>query len=167
MNLLNKPISYYNDEDTFEAQRCMFLIQYVQDIPVEIEWDGLNTELTVRNPFTFSIYFKTNIVPFPIPAKCTLNMLVDQLDQLNLRIPRWLLFKSTPNMLSFIEKIKTTQVRLYVEDCCVCRELTTSTTICGHNLCVHCIYELYKRNYELCPLCKQSLKKEGVHNLVD
>ena len=45
-----------------------------------------------------------------------------------------------------------------VEDCCVCMELNTIITKCGHNLCRPCLSKMYKNNKHVnCPLCRKCL----------
>lgn len=48
-------------------------------------------------------------------------------------------------------------VKLKYDTCCVCMEITTDKTNCGHTLCVPCYDKIETDDEEgtLCPLCRQ------------
>jgi hypothetical protein len=48
-----------------------------------------------------------------------------------------------------------------IENCAVCyeefREGLTFTTVCGHEFCVGCVYNLSQRGFTACPMCRTGM----------
>lgn len=63
--------------------------------------------------------------------------------------------------VEWIKLLKVGKVKLSIEECCVCNDLTrTKTTNCDHPLCHSCSSKLKFNddNVCLCPICRQELE---------
>ena len=64
-------------------------------------------------------------------------------------------------MFDFVRSLKNVKVG---EDCCVCLEPTSNTTICDHHICIPCMTQLKRKPDEkygdhtiTCPMCSEYL----------
>jgi hypothetical protein len=78
--------------------------------------------------------------------------------------------RNAPHIISHTELINSSVPcdENQADDCCVCLEVTKTTTPCGHKLCVACWCQVKLNEDELhCPICRTDLYHNGNHDNED
>lgn len=69
--------------------------------------------------------------------------------------------KSKCFSMIFTKMLSTENIKLNIQECCVCFELTEITTMCNHTLCYKCWENIKGSRYDKkCPICRQLLNTD-------
>jgi hypothetical protein len=129
----------FMDDDDEYAENLIFKI--------DSSCDG-KTFMNIKNVFEFLLY--------DFRDKYTYSKIIDRFE--------------LKTKVEYEEKLKFSFVRLCqnkkLESCCVCYEMNSVNTFCGHNLCRLCYTQLkinideddpYGQSYRECPLCRNKI----------
>lgn len=129
----------------------------------------INSNSICNGDYEDYILYAKNI-PHPAPTKCQKKKI--QKDYIifyltefknilkNLKFDkcsgRFVLDGDIDNIMEVLEDIDN--VELIYDDCCVCRDKTTTTTICNHHICYECYSNLKvdDDNNRTCPICRDT-----------